>query len=120
MLPGCFKAEHSQVREVTIGPAFMIQTTSFASTFTPFAFDTAQAHSNPSIDRFKGGLVTVLVVLEPALEDRIHFADDTAHAGPISPLRSGSDLRTQLLEALLTRPSITAFEVVTKKIETSF
>src|ERR1700758_750695 len=83
----------------------------------PRAEDAAESAPDPAVQTSERGRVAVLEVLKPAPQDPVHFPDDLVQApGPQAP-GLGPDRLFEFVQALLTRPSVAALEVVAQKIK---
>ena len=79
--------------------------------------DAAQAHSYPSVERAKGGVVAVFEVFKPAPQVRVNVRDDRVEALAVGPFRFGANRVFELREALLAGPVHASLEVVAEEVE---
>ena len=93
-----------------------------AASFAPAVLsqDAAQAHTQPAIQRTKGGPVAVLEVLEPAAKHWVEPGDYLAKTPPLGSARLVAQGVFELVQALLARPFQVSLKVITQEVKTPF
>ena len=105
--------------EVSIGPSLMIGPAGTPRSLVPFAQDTSQPLPDPLIQRFERCPVAVFEISKPAGERAIDVLDDVFHSAGSKPWSLVAQGFFELVQALLSRPSIALFKMISEKVEST-
>ena len=114
---GLFKAEQSHLGEVAVRPCLMIPSPAPALLLLAFAQDAAQTHAHPPVHGGKGILVRVLVVTEPASENRIQGCDDRGHTVAVGSFRFPADGLAEFPQTFLPHVTPPSNEAIPQEVE---
>src|SRR5690625_611646 len=117
-LPGRVKGEQPGIREVGVGPAYLIGPgESETGPLFLLAQDGAQPPAYELVQALEGVAAGVLEVAKPTSQYRVQSVDDPRQALPARPSRLLPDLAFETGEALLADIASAAGEAVAKELE---
>src|SRR5262245_48739494 len=98
----------------------MVLSAGSAFLFMSRAQHRAQASPNPCVFGLKDVFDAMLEVFKPAPQGLVHIGDDFFHRLCSQPPRFLPYRLPKFISALLARPSIAPFEVISQEVETAF
>src|SRR6266853_6432240 len=114
---GCGQVKEPLRIEERVGPALMVAPASAPGSMVSFAENAAQPHAKPLVERDKGAAWAVLKICQPPPQRAIDVLDDDGQCLPIGTAGFGAQRVFELVHTLRSRPVITPFKVIAKKVK---